>query len=276
MLLGEHDHSLDEKNRLTLPAKLRGAFEDGVFVTRGLDGCLFAYPREAWDHLAERIRSLDPLAEGSRVMQRHFFAGAAQGELDKQGRVVIPANLLEQRGDRPRGHGGRRLRPPGDLGPREVASTAPRSRRERGRCCRASCQLSPTTSRSSPRRFSPSSTRARARPSSTAPSAPAATRCCSPRSLRGDGKLIAIDRDPDRCSVLRALPPRDRREGSLAPRRVLDRPAAPRRQRRQGRRDPARPRRLVDAARPARPRLLVRRRRAARHAHGPERHVLRA
>ncbi|HEY8646180.1 MAG TPA: division/cell wall cluster transcriptional repressor MraZ [Gaiellaceae bacterium] len=94
MLLGEHEHSLDDKNRLTLPAKLRAAFEDGVVVTRGLDGCLFAYPQPAWEQLADRIKSLDPLAEGSRVMQRHFFAGAAQGELDKQGRMVIPTALL--------------------------------------------------------------------------------------------------------------------------------------------------------------------------------------
>ena len=91
-LLGEHDHSLDEKNRLTLPSKHRAAFEDGVFVTRGLDGCLYAYPR-AGVGAAGRA---DPRAStrsrrGRGVMQRHFFAGAAQGELDKQGRVVIPA-----------------------------------------------------------------------------------------------------------------------------------------------------------------------------------------
>jgi len=98
MLLGEHEHSLDDKNRLTLPAKLRAAFEDGVVVTRGLDGCLFAYPRPAWEQLADRIKSLDPLAEGSRVMQRHFFAGATQGELDKQGRLVLPTSLLEHAG----------------------------------------------------------------------------------------------------------------------------------------------------------------------------------
>ena len=94
MLLGEHEHSLDDKNRLTLPAKLRAAFEDGVVVTRGLDGCLFAYPRGEWEQLADRIKSLDPLAPGSRVMQRHFFAGAAQGELDKQGRMVLPTALI--------------------------------------------------------------------------------------------------------------------------------------------------------------------------------------
>ena len=98
MLLGEHEHTLDDKNRLTLPAKLRGDFEDGVVVTRGLDGCLHAYPRTAWAQLAERIQALDPLAEDSRRMRRHFFSGAANGELDKQGRMVIPAALLEGAG----------------------------------------------------------------------------------------------------------------------------------------------------------------------------------
>jgi MraZ protein len=98
MLLGEHEHSLDDKNRLTLPAKLRGEFEDGVVVTRGLDGCLRAYPRTAWAELATRIQSLDPLSEDARRMRRHVFSGAAQGELDKQGRMVIPGSLLESAG----------------------------------------------------------------------------------------------------------------------------------------------------------------------------------
>jgi MraZ protein len=98
MLLGEHEHSLDDKNRLTLPARLRAAFEDGVVVTRGLDGCLFAYPRAAWEQMARRIQGLDPLKSEARVMQRHFFAGAAQGELDRQGRMVLPQALLEHAG----------------------------------------------------------------------------------------------------------------------------------------------------------------------------------
>jgi len=98
MLLGEHEHSLDEKNRLTLPSKLRGAFEEGVVVTRGLDGCITAYPRRAWEAMSQRIQSLDPLSEDSRRMHRLFFAGAAAGELDKQGRLVIPAALLERAG----------------------------------------------------------------------------------------------------------------------------------------------------------------------------------
>jgi len=98
MLLGEHEHSLDDKNRLTLPAKLRAAFEDGVVVTRGLDGCLFAYPRAEWEGLVTRLRGLDPLAEASRRLQRHFFAGAAQTELDRQGRMVLPPSLIEHAG----------------------------------------------------------------------------------------------------------------------------------------------------------------------------------
>jgi MraZ protein len=98
MLLGEHEHSLDDKNRLTLPAKLRAAFEEGVVVSRGLDGCLFAYPRDEWERLAARITSLDPLGEDARAMRRHFFAGAAQGELDKQGRLVLPPTLIEHAG----------------------------------------------------------------------------------------------------------------------------------------------------------------------------------
>ena len=98
MLLGEHEHSLDEKKRLTLPSKLRGAFEEGVVVTRGLDGCLYAYPRREWDRMAERIQSLDPLAEDARRMRRHFFSSATAGELDKQGRLVIPASLLDRAG----------------------------------------------------------------------------------------------------------------------------------------------------------------------------------
>ena len=96
MLLGAHDHTLDDKNRLTLPAKFREAFSDGVVVTRGLDGCLFAYRRPDWDRLVEsRLAPLDPLSPQTRRLERFFYAGAAEAELDKQGRVMIPAQLIE-------------------------------------------------------------------------------------------------------------------------------------------------------------------------------------
>jgi transcriptional regulator MraZ len=95
MLLGEHEHTLDDKNRLTLPARFREAFAEGVVVTRGLDGCLYAFRRSDWAGLVEsRLSALDPLRPEGRRLQRHFFSGATESELDKQGRVMIPASLI--------------------------------------------------------------------------------------------------------------------------------------------------------------------------------------
>jgi MraZ protein len=99
MLLGEYEHTLDDKNRITLPAKFRAAFAAGVVVTRGMDGCLYAYRLEDWDKLVDsRLAGLDPLSKEGRRMQRFFFSGAAEAELDKQGRVMIPAALIEHAG----------------------------------------------------------------------------------------------------------------------------------------------------------------------------------
>jgi MraZ protein len=96
MLLGEYDHTIDDKGRLTLPAKFRRRFADGVVVTRGLDHCLYVYTRSDWDRLVEtRLRDLDPLSREGRALQRFFFASASEAEPDKQGRVVIPGPLLE-------------------------------------------------------------------------------------------------------------------------------------------------------------------------------------
>jgi MraZ protein len=99
MLLGEYEHTLDDKNRITLPAKFRASFAAGVVVTRGMDGCLYAYRLEDWDKLVDsRLAGLDPLSKEGRRMQRFFFSGAAEAELDKQGRVMIPAALIEHAG----------------------------------------------------------------------------------------------------------------------------------------------------------------------------------
>src|SRR5919201_6005155 len=95
MLLGEYEHTIDDKNRLTLPAKFRQSFAEGVVVTRGLDGCLYAYRRPDWDRLVEsRLATLDTLSKEGRRLQRFFFAGAAEAELDRQGRVMLPAALI--------------------------------------------------------------------------------------------------------------------------------------------------------------------------------------
>src|SRR5919199_853027 len=96
MFPGESDHPMEEKNRLTLPAKFRQEFADGVVLTRGLDGCLFAYRRADWERLVEtRLASIDQLSKEGRRLHRHFFSGAAEAELDKQGRVMVPAALIE-------------------------------------------------------------------------------------------------------------------------------------------------------------------------------------
>jgi transcriptional regulator MraZ len=98
MLLGTHDHTIDDKSRLTLPAKFRSTFEGGVVVTRGLDSCLVAYPRDEWTRSQSRIADLDQLSGEARTLQRVVYANAVEGELDKQGRIVISARLREYAG----------------------------------------------------------------------------------------------------------------------------------------------------------------------------------
>jgi transcriptional regulator MraZ len=95
MLLGTHEHTLDDKSRLTLPAKFRQAFAGGVVVTRGLDSCLVAFPRHEWARSQSRIAELDTLSGEARSLQRVVYANAVEGDLDKQGRIVIPAALKE-------------------------------------------------------------------------------------------------------------------------------------------------------------------------------------
>jgi MraZ protein len=99
MLTGSHEHTLDEKNRLTLPSKFRDSFEGGVVLARGIDRCVAAYPRDEWERsLGKRIGELEGLSRDDRRLQRFFFASAAEAELDKQGRVMVPAALLEHGG----------------------------------------------------------------------------------------------------------------------------------------------------------------------------------
>jgi MraZ protein len=96
MLLGEYEHTLDDKNRLTLPAKFRRAFEGGCVVSRGLDGCLSAWTPEGWANYQETtLSTLNLLSREGRQLHRYFFSGAIDATLDKQGRVIIPPALLD-------------------------------------------------------------------------------------------------------------------------------------------------------------------------------------
>ena len=96
MLLGEYEHTLDDKNRLTLPAKFRQAFAEGVVISRGLDGCLVVFTRDNWDSfVAAQLEGLNPFSREARQMSRFVFSGATESELDKQGRVMVPPALLQ-------------------------------------------------------------------------------------------------------------------------------------------------------------------------------------
>jgi transcriptional regulator MraZ len=95
MFFGEYEHTIDDKSRLTLPARFRELLADGVFLTKGLDGSVDVYPQQTWQEtVVARIETLDRLSSEARVMQRHFFAGASSDIPDKQGRVHVPTALV--------------------------------------------------------------------------------------------------------------------------------------------------------------------------------------
>lgn len=96
MLIGEYQHSLDPKGRVNFPARLREGLGARFIITKGLDNCLFVYSEEEWKVLEDKIRAL-PVSK-ARSLQRFLFAGAVDVEPDKQGRVLIPANLREYAG----------------------------------------------------------------------------------------------------------------------------------------------------------------------------------
>ena len=91
MLIGEFEHNIDLKGRIIIPAKFREDLGASFIVTKGLDNCLFIYSKEEWSILEKNIRSL-PMSK-ARDLQRFFFSGACEVEIDKQGRVLIPSNL---------------------------------------------------------------------------------------------------------------------------------------------------------------------------------------
>lgn len=95
MLMGEYVHTMDEKGRVNIPSRLREALGDNFVVTRGLDNCLFVYPMDEWSALEKKLKSLPSTKAEARAFLRMFFSGAAEVELDRQGRVLIPPLLRE-------------------------------------------------------------------------------------------------------------------------------------------------------------------------------------
>ena len=97
MFMGEHNHTVDAKGRVIIPAKFREELGDEFVLTLGLDGCLFVYPNDEWLNFVNDLKGL-PGSKEARQLQRYFMAGAASCEVDKQGRFLIPQKLREHAG----------------------------------------------------------------------------------------------------------------------------------------------------------------------------------
>lgn len=95
MFKGEYNHTIDVKGRLIIPSKFRELLGDEFVVTKGLDGCLFVYNNEEWVAFEEKLRSLPLTNKDARQFVRFFLAGAADVEVDKQGRILLPSVLRE-------------------------------------------------------------------------------------------------------------------------------------------------------------------------------------
>lgn len=93
MFIGEYSHNLDDKNRMAIPAKFRALLKDGAVVTRGLDNCLFLYPKKQWEILAEKLAKLPISQAKARAFSRLMLAGAMNVDFDSQGRITLPEYL---------------------------------------------------------------------------------------------------------------------------------------------------------------------------------------
>ncbi|MBI3626824.1 division/cell wall cluster transcriptional repressor MraZ [Candidatus Uhrbacteria bacterium] len=98
MFIGEYNHTVDDKGRLAIPVKFRNSFPEGAVVTKGLDECLFVYPRSEWEKLAEKLARLPISQSNTRAFSRLMLAGAMDLEIDKQGRVILPEYLRQYGG----------------------------------------------------------------------------------------------------------------------------------------------------------------------------------
>ncbi len=96
MFMGEYNHTIDAKSRLIIPSKFRESLGEEFVVTKGLDGCLFVFDNAEWTAFEEKLQKLPSLTNPDvRKFIRFFMAGASEVEVDKQGRILIPASLKE-------------------------------------------------------------------------------------------------------------------------------------------------------------------------------------
>lgn len=93
MLIGEYSHTIDDKGRMAIPSKMRREISSGAVVTRGIDNCLWLFPKKEWQALAEKLSALPLTDTNSRAFSRLMLAGAMEVEFDSQGRILLPGYL---------------------------------------------------------------------------------------------------------------------------------------------------------------------------------------
>ncbi len=95
MFIGEYHYNIDNKNRLNLPVKFRTELTKGAVVTRGLDACLFLFPKKEWEKLAVKLSEMPISQSKPRTIARLMLAGAMDADPDKQGRINLPDYLKQ-------------------------------------------------------------------------------------------------------------------------------------------------------------------------------------
>lgn len=93
MFIGQYEHSLEAKNRLSVPKKFRSQLEGGAVLSQGLDGCLFLYPKSSWEQLIHKLSQLPLTRSDARGFSRSLSYGATEVDIDRLGRILIPEYL---------------------------------------------------------------------------------------------------------------------------------------------------------------------------------------
>ena len=98
MFTGEYRHTVDGKGRIAVPVKFRAQLDPGSMVSGWLDDCLAIHPKTGWEALAAKVAALPITDQKSRLFQRFVFSQAIEAEMDRQGRLLLPAYLRESIG----------------------------------------------------------------------------------------------------------------------------------------------------------------------------------
>lgn len=98
MFMGSYNNSIDAKCRMIIPSKYREELGLKCVITRGIDRCLYIYPISEWENFAEKLKQLPKADANARNFVRHFYGNAEDCEIDRQGRVTVPAPLREYAG----------------------------------------------------------------------------------------------------------------------------------------------------------------------------------